>query len=359
MTSRERVLTALRRQRPDRVPATLYEEVIGYVPETARLLAQHCGDRPPGEFFECDVTSVSIGPTRLHRDADLTKSAGPGLRIDEWGVGWESGGYLHYERIVSPLQSATASAVREYTWPDLGAEYRYEDVKAAVEAAHRRQLAVTAYPGSIFECAWQLRGMSELFEDICHDRPTADFLLDGITQRVQVAAERLAACGIDVLILGDDIATQRGLLMSLAMWRAVLKPRLQRVIRAAKAVNPELIIFYHSDGNVWDAIPDLIHAGVEVLNPVQPECMDPVAVKRAFGDRLAFFGTVSVQKTMPFGRPADVEAEVRERIRTVGEGGGLLLAPAHVLQPDTPWANITAFFRAVHTFGWATQPPIP
>lgn len=352
MTSRERVLTALRRQRPDRVPATLYEEVIGYVPGTAHRLAENGAGDAPGEFFGCDVTSVNIGPTRLCRTSNLPELSQPGVRVDEWGVGWESGGYLHYEKILSPLQNAPASGVRDYAWPDVDAEYRYAKVKAAVEFAHGRGLAVAAYPGSIFECAWQLRGMGGLFDDIFHDQDTADFLLDGITQRVQAAAQRLTATGIDILILGDDIATQRGLLMSLPLWKAVLKPRLQRVIRAAKAVNPGVIVFYHSDGNVWDAIPDLIDAGVEVLNPVQPECVNPAAVKQAFGEHLAFFGTVSIQQTMPFGTPADVEAEVRERIRTVGADGGLLIAPSHVLQPDTPWANITAFFSAVDKYGW-------
>jgi uroporphyrinogen decarboxylase len=86
--------------------------------------------------------------------------------------------------------------------------------------------------------------------------------------------------------------------------------------------------------------------GIEILNPVQPECMDAAALKRRYGDRLSFWGTVSVQQTMPFGTPADVRAEVRRRIREVGRGGGLILAPAHVLGPEVPWENIVAFFEA-------------
>jgi uroporphyrinogen decarboxylase len=351
MTSRERVLTALRRQRPDRVPATLYEEVIGYVPGVAATLAKHCGGRPPGEYFGCDVTCVNIGPTCLTRIPSPTFAGEAELSVDEWGIGWQSGGYLHYQRILHPLQAMAAPQLREYRWPDLDGEYRYASLPSEVAAAHARGLAVTGYPGAIFECAWQLRGMAELFEDVCHDPGTANFLLDSITRCVRAGAERLAAAGIDILILGDDIATQRGLLMSLPMWRSVFKPRLASVIRAAKDANPDVLIFYHSDGNLWDAIPDLIEAGVEVLNPVQPECMDPARVKTAFGDRLAFFGTVSVQKTMPFGTPADIEAEVKTRMATVGRDGGLLLAPAHVLQPDTPGENICAFFEAVAKHG--------
>jgi uroporphyrinogen decarboxylase len=125
-----------------------------------------------------------------------------------------------------------------------------------------------------------------------------------------------------------------------------------RVIRAAKEVKPSILVFYHSDGNVWDAIPDLIEAGIDVLNPVQPECMDPAQVKNEFGDRLSFFGTISVQRTMPFGTPDDIRTEVRTRMETIGRNGGLLLSPSHVLQPDTPWENIVAFFEAIEECGY-------
>ena len=197
-----------------------------------------------------------------------------------------------------------------------------------------------------------MRSMEQLFVDIRTQRPVSDFLLDRITDIVAGSARRLAQAGLDLLILGDDIAMQTGLLMSLDMWREQFKPRLMRVIRAAKEVKPDIIIFYHSDGNVWDAIPDLIDAGVEVLNPVQPECMDPARVKKEFGNQLSFFGTISLQKTIPFGTPDDVRREIKLRMETIGRNGGLLLAPSHVLQPDTPWDNVVAFFEAVEEFGY-------
>lgn len=357
MTSRERVLTALQRRRPDRVPATLYDEVVGYVPDVARMLDAKCGGRRPGDFFRCDVRSVAASPTRLTTDFSSYIPPESGIRVDEWGVARRDSGLHHYVRIIHPMQSLDARAIRDYPFPDVDADYRFSGMKTEVAALHERGLAVTGYPGSVFEQAWQMRGMTELFmdmmdgEDGAGNAGVAGFLLDQIANRVAGAAQRMAAADVDVLILGDDIATQRGLMMSLPMWKQVFKPCLQRIIRAAKEVKPDLIIFYHSDGNVWDAIPELIDAGVEVLNPVQPECINPGEVKRVFGDRLAFFGTVSVQRTMPFGTPDDVRAEVRQRIETVGKGGGLLLSPAHVLQPDVPWENIVAFFEAVEEYG--------
>jgi len=351
MTSRERVLTALRRRKPDRVPATLYDEVIGYVPDVARMFHEKCGGQWPGDYFACDVRSVSIGPTRLTADFSKYIAAAENVRVDEWGVGRRAGGFHHYAQILHPLQSSDAGAIRDYPFPDVDAAYRYDRLQAEVAGLHERGLAVTGFPGSVFEQAWYLRGMPQLFADIAEDPEAADFLLDQIAGRVAGAAQHLAAAGIDVLILGDDIATQKGLMMSPAMWKHILKPRLRRIICAAKEIQPDLLIFYHSDGNVWDAIPELIDAGVEVLNPVQPECMDPAEVKRVFGDRLAFFGTISAQRTMPFGTPDEVRAEVKRRIETVGKGGGLLLAPAHCLQPDVPWENVVAFFEAVEQYG--------
>ena len=94
-------------------------------------------------------------------------------------------------------------------------------------------------------------------------------------------------------------------------------------------------------------VPELIEIGVEILNPVQPECMDPVRMKELFGDKLAFWGCIGTQTTMPFGSPQAVKDRIHELIATVGRGGGLLLAPTHTLEPDVPWANVEAFLAAV------------
>jgi uroporphyrinogen decarboxylase len=137
------------------------------------------------------------------------------------------------------------------------------------------------------------------------------------------------------------------MLMSVKMWRTWLKPRLARTIAAARAIRPDVLVFYHSDGDVTAIIPDLLEIGVDILNPIQPECMDPVALKRAYGERLSFWGTIGTQSTFPFGSPEDVRREVRARISTVGVGGGLFLAPTHVIEPEVPFDNIVAFVEAV------------
>ena len=143
------------------------------------------------------------------------------------------------------------------------------------------------------------------------------------------------------------------MMMSRAMWQRYFKPHLKTIIDTCRHANPDLAIFWHSDGNIEPIIPDLIEIGVDILNPVQPDVMDPQKLKLLYGDRLTFFGTVGTAQLWSWGAPAQIRAEVRERIATVGRGGGLIIAPAYDLEPAVgiPWANVLAFFDAVDDFG--------
>ena len=134
----------------------------------------------------------------------------------------------------------------------------------------------------MFEVAWYMRSMEQLLLDFADG---SDFAAVAARpdHRAARGAGRAASpsSGADVICLGDDVGTQRGMLMSVRMWRAWLKPRLARVIAAARRARPDVLVFYHSDGNVAAIVPDLVEIGVDILNPVQPECMDPVALTAA------------------------------------------------------------------------------
>ena len=351
MTPRERVLTALRRRVPDRVPKSF-----GWTPPVWALLQEKLGGTHPYDYF--GVETRSVGPTPTREPGDFRRYfAGldlpPTLRVDEWGMGEIPEPEVHYTTYVYPLARAKgADELADYPWPDRLAEYRWTHVGAEVQALHGRGLAAEgAMECTVFERAWYLRSMEELFADFAVNPAFAEALLDRITEISCGSAERFARADVDVLGLGDDISQQRGMLMSPATWRRWLKPRLARVIASARSIKPDIIVRYHSDGNPEAIIPELIEIGVDVLNPVQPECVDPAEVKLRFGDQLAFWGTIGTQTTMPFGTPEDVARVVRERIETVGVGGGLLLSPTHVLQPDVPWENIVAFFDAIERYG--------
>jgi uroporphyrinogen decarboxylase len=204
---------------------------------------------------------------------------------------------------------------------------------------------------TVFEIAWQLRSMERLFGDIFDHDEKAAVLLDKITDRRVATAQAYASAGVDILALGDDVAMQNGLLMSKKMYRQWFKPRLARVILAARERNPDVKIWYHSDGKINDLIPDLIEAGVEILNPVQPECVDPTWVKATYGGELAFSGGLGVQSVLPFGTPVEVRAHVRETIHALGAGGGLIVGPSHVIERDVPLENILAMLAAIDEYG--------
>jgi uroporphyrinogen decarboxylase len=356
MTSRERVLAALAHQATDRVPRLLYEEAIGYTPPVEQLLKERCSPRSPRDFFQMDVTRVTTDPTALPRErfaewlgAEAPTALASG-QVDEWGVWWRTGDFHHFAHVESPLRGLQdVGRIREYPWPDLEEPYRFRTVRARAAELHSRGLAVAAYAGSVFERSWYLRGMEELMMDLVAAPEVARHLFVRTAAVQQHLARQFARSGADIIITGDDIAGQKGLLMSLETWREFLKPHLAATVRAVKEANPAAAVFYHSDGNVEAAIPDLIEIGIDILNPIQPECMEPAVIKQKYGERLSFWGTVSVQRTMPFGSTEEVWAEVRARIREVGRGGGLILAPAHVLGPEVPWENIVAFFEAADT----------
>jgi uroporphyrinogen-III decarboxylase len=131
------------------------------------------------------------------------------------------------------------------------------------------------------------------------------------------------------------------------MWRKYLKPRMANFISELKESNPDIKIAYHSDGDIMPIIPELIEIGLDVLNPIQPASMDPAQIKNEFGDKLCFWGSIDEQHTLPFGSAADVAAEVRLRMETIGRNGGLILAPTHHVQLDTPLENFWAMANTI------------
>jgi uroporphyrinogen decarboxylase len=371
MDSRQRVLTAMRRQTPDRVPVDLSW---GLTPALLVRFKAITGADNPDDYFGLDVRFVSaelakgwgstpgiddernIDPDWQAKEGELRAwldDDDPAPSITEWGIGHRRGSELHFIRFVHPLRKATTpQEIEYYPLPTFAEPWRWVRLDRTCKEYHTRGLCVGGNCAStIFETAWQLRGMERLLVDMLQQPEMAAILLDRVTAIRCVLVERLVHLGVDVLILGDDVAQQHGMLLSPGMWRSWLRPRLAQVIQAARHVRPDILIFYHSDGNLLPIIPDLIEIGVDILNPVQPECMDPAFLKQRFGDQLAFWGTLGTQTTLPFGTPQEVQDEVRWRIETVGPGGGLLLGPTHALEPDVPWENILAFFEAVQRYG--------
>jgi uroporphyrinogen decarboxylase len=347
MTSRERVLSAVRHRTPDRVPRDILLE-----PQVAVQLAAYLGTKDLHAALLNDLVYVHPSPTRIGNDFSQYFTAS-GVTWDEWGRGriWDS--QRHYAEYLYPLEKAqTVDEILAYPWPDLYDPNRYADMTDRVAAWHKQGYAVIGdVSETTFEIAWQLRSMGQLFEDMMQDDEKAAVLLDHITDRNTYAARQMVRAGIDILYTGDDVAMQTGLMMSRNLWKRWLGPRLERVIQAAREIREDIPVKYHSDGKINDLIPDLITAGVTILNPVQPECIDIRWVKSTFGDQLAFYGGLGVQSVLPFGKSDEVRSHVRETIKILGAGGGLVIGPSHVIERDTPIENILAMQDAIDQYG--------
>ncbi len=348
MTPRERVLAALSHREPDRVPREA-----SFTPYLMEIFRQKTGATNPEEYFGMECRWVGFGGPPQKQDFTkwLPADLPAGTHINIYGVAHVPGSFHHFNRMVSPLKSVSRiEEFEDYPWPDITLPERHCNLEADVVRVREQGWFVKGSVGHIFENAWQIRGYENLMTDFVLNPELAAFILDKLTADRAFQARRYAEAGVDMIVLGDDVGMQDRLMMSVETWRAWLKPRMASVIQAARQIKPEIHVFYHSDGMIQPIIEDLIEIGIDVLNPIQPECMDPAEMKAEYGDRLSFWGTIGTQTTMPFGTPDEVRATIHERIRTVGKGGGLVLAPTHVLEPDVPWENVIAFFEAVDSY---------
>ncbi len=354
MKPRDRVLMALHHEAPDRCPMQ-----ISFTPEfAARLRADlqlrgravhnpHGGgntyalERALGQ----DMLLTSVGWANSYYQPAAAY-------VDEWGIGWRAQTYTtpfgegSYTEITGhPL--ADPAALETYQPPDPTRPALYAEAERVLRDFKDEYWIVGVVVTTIFETAWALRGLEQMLIDFALDPDLADRILDIPYRYHLAAAKTLAAMGVDMIWTGDDVGAQQAMLISPQHWRRFLKPRMANFIAELKAINPAVKVAYHSDGNILAIIPELIEIGVDVLNPIQPASMSPAAIKRAFGDRLCFWGSIDEQHTLPWGTPETVRAEVIERLHTLGQGGGLILGPTHHVQLDTPLENFWAMVHAI------------
>jgi len=275
----------------------------------------------------------------------------PGTTISGEGVAQIPGSMYHFTKILSPLRNATSiQQILEYPLYHT-LDWDWSQVKAAVDKAHAQGTVAVGWVGHMYETAWQIRGYEEFLTDMVAQPAWAHAMLDRVIEHKAGHARRLAEAGVDVLLCGDDVASQRALMFEPSMWREFMLSRWSKVWSAVHKANPDTHVWYHSDGDISAIVGELVAAGVNILNPLQPECFDVDAVYAEFGGRVAFDGVMGTQSTMPWGTPSDVKARVKEVIEKYGRHGGLFVTPTHVLEPEVPLANIDAFAEACREYG--------
>lgn len=352
-TPRENLLRTLRHQGFDWVPVVSG----GFCPAQVEAFRARFGHDDIAGYFQTPCRYVGIGfesrygnPLDLYPREELPED----ITFDALGVGHSRRpGCFHMTRMHHPMkgEEVLLEEIVNYSFPGLSAKSLAALPAAVAEVQGRGLAAIGAMACTIWERAWGLRSMEDLMVDMMFDDPRATLLLDRVTALACETAGAYARAGADILQFGDDIGMQSTPMMSLELWRKWLKPRLVRVITNARAANPDVLIFYHSCGFVLPFLEDLMEIGVNILNPVQPECMDLAEVHRLTGGRLAYWGTVGTQTTLPFGTPEEVREVVLRNVAICGDAGGIVIGPTHMVEPEVPWANLEAMRVAASTAG--------
>ena len=347
MTPRERWLAVLRRENPDRVPMDFWG-----TDETVTRLMGHLGCASKREVFG-----------KLHVDIVVKlepRYAGPPLApgFDAFGrlyrkIAYETG--LYDECVNAPLASfRTASEIeRGYRWPDPD----WWDYSALAG-----QLAgLDAYPvqgggSEPFLIYKDLRGPEQAFVDLLENPEMVHYCLDTLFGLAYENTRRIFESvpgRVTLTYVAEDLGGQTDLMFSVVHIREFLLPGMKRIIDLAHEGGA--FVFHHNDGAIRRILPDLVAAGIDLLNPVQWRCpgMDRQTLKQEFGTAVVFHGGMDNQQTLPFGTVDDVRAEVLDNLRLLGAGGGYVLAPCHNIQALTPPENIVAMYETGYEYGWA------
>ena len=357
MNKRDRFLAFAGFESVDRVPRRAR-----YTPALREAMTAHLG-RDPMEYFDMDgYEGPGPEPPEGFSFPDYSayhagrEDGQDGFTIDANGCGHLNHGFYHFTEYISPLRNAASFEEIEQYPIASNATWSAAKMPQACAEAHRAGRFAHVFVGHMYENAWQVRGHEQFLMDLLCRREWAELLLDRFCEnnlRVAVAA---AEAGYDCIGTGDDVANQNAMMFQPDLWREVMRPRWAKVIAAARAIKPDIQVWYHSDGNIWDIVDDLVEIGITILNPVQPECIDPPAVRKRFGKRLAFDGCVGTQTTFPFGTSEQMRQTVRGLSEALdAEHGGLMLSPTHVLEPEVPVDNVMAFFETCDELTFPTD----
>jgi len=372
MTPRERLLTAINCERPDRIPTVLWGSYYTLNDETYFKLLEYLKiGRPLAPFRRTKPRNSNYYDDRvldrLDTDAryiwsgftDLGGANMDGDRCDAWGVRWERRG----PNITStgfPLAQATMEEIEAYPWPDPADYLDFELMKSRLAVLKKNYpnhaigaRAVNSY--GPFEQAAELRGRVQFLMDTAVVPEVAQLIVDkcaDVIVRAQELYLEVVGQHIDFFeIPGDDFADNNNLMISPGRFRSMFKPAMARIVEVVKDYRADLPVVFHSDGAITKIIPDLIEIGVDVLNPLEPlPATDWLAIKEQFGKKVSFMGGIDIRTVMN-GPIEGVIEEVKKRIKIFGDGGGYIMTSTNHLQVDVPPENIVALFNAARKYG--------
>lgn len=364
MNSRERVLKALKRLPglPDRVPVQF---------DLCKQLIDHFGKEM--EIPVCytenlyeDVTwriSANELRTALGSDVVITGASvsddykiepdADGTWLNEYQMRMRQGS-IYVEVIEYPLAHAeTKTDIDAYQFPDPDAPGRFRDAETIVQKYKNDYLVIGDIEVTVFSLAHQLVGMEKLLVDMMMESEYVIPLFKRCAEFQTRIGLQLIEKGVDAIWFGDDFGTQTSLIIAPETFREQLKPIYKQMIDRFKKLKPDIIPILHCDGAVADLLDDIYEIGFEVFNPVQPGVPGhlPQDVKTRFGDKFAFWGAIDQQDLLPKGSDEELEKDIIEKISILGNGGGYMIAPAHIIQPDVSPERVKKFIELCKAYG--------
>jgi uroporphyrinogen decarboxylase len=372
MTSKERVQRAINREVPDRIPIDLGSTNCTTMTLKAYSdLKKKLGIQSEDSFIMYNFQIVKIDEEILKiLDIDTRGIHGrPGKNsirekidgrtyVSEWGITYHMPeGGLYYDMIRNPLRNATVDDVDSFHFPDPDDPECVRGLRDKALKLHSEKkyaLVGDMVETGIFEPCWYLRGFDQFLMDLIVNK---EFVHRLMSRMVEVQLRRyerfLEEVGefLDIVFVGDDLATADNTIMSPALYREMVKPYQKEYLAGIKKMTSAKLM-YHSCGNIFDFIDDLVEMGVDILNPVQVNAqgMDTERLKQSYGDKLCFWGGIDTSYVLPRGTEEEVESEVKKRIDELGPEGYVLNA-VHDIQPDVPGENVITMFKAARRYG--------
>lgn len=357
MTPRQRYLATLAHQKPDQVPLEMSVR-----PEVMTRLQKHYKVDTGEEVLKILQADNCRWGSPIVKYADFEKRVngqrgGRGVIVhdertfeDAWGVVERAGSDGKYlEWVDGPL--VKTDDLDSFAWPDESCVL--DDPTLAGRVAKFKADGYWVIGGGgvhPFKQSWHMRGFENFLCDYIANPQFVEAMYERFLRFNLAICRKSAAAGVDMIEYWGDVAMQDRMIVPPEQWRRLDKPMWTRLIRETRLVKPDMKFFFHSDGDVRPIIGDIIECGFDILNPIQPECVNPGLIKQQWGDKVTLDGGGSVQRTLPRGTVADVRREVDFLMTTCAYNGGFILRPSNVSPYDTPVENVVAFYEMARDY---------